>query len=69
MATRCRRELRLAVLFYAVTLVAAAPDGKPASLIDAVRLRDKQAMVSILNNKVNVNASQGDGATALHWAV
>ena len=63
MATERRRELRLAVLLYTVTLVAAEPNGKPASLIDAVKLREKQALASILNKKVNVNAPQSDGAT------
>jgi ankyrin repeat protein len=68
MATRCPLELGLAVLFSAATLVAAEADHKGAPLADAVQHRDKQAVLSLLKEKVNVNAPQGDGATALHWA-
>ena len=68
MATRCPLELGLAVLFSAAALVAAEPDRTGAPLADAVQLRDKQAVLSLLNDKVNVNAPQSDGATALHWA-
>ena len=68
MATRFPLELGLAVLFCAATLVAAEPDRKGAALADAVQLRDKQAVLSLLNDNVNVNAPQSDGATALHWA-
>ena len=68
MATRFPLELGLAVLFCAATLVAAEPDRKGAPLADAVQLRDKQAVLSLLKDNVNVNAPQSDGATALHWA-
>jgi ankyrin repeat protein len=68
MATRCPLELGLAVLFSVATLVAAGTDHKAAPLADAVQRRDKPAMLSLLKDKVNVNAPQGDGATALHWA-
>ena len=39
------------------------------SLIKAVREQDKAAIASLLEQKVDVNAHQADGATALHWAV
>src|SRR3954454_18584081 len=68
MATRCPVALGLAVVFCAAALIAAEPAAKPASLVDAVKLRDKRAVLSILNDKVNVNAPQSDGATALHSA-
>jgi ankyrin repeat protein len=42
--------------------------GKDAPLADAVQHRDKQAIVSLLKDRVDVNAPQSDGATALHWA-
>jgi ankyrin repeat protein len=35
---------------------------------DAVQRRDKQAVLSLLKERADVNAPQGDGATALHWA-
>jgi ankyrin repeat protein len=38
-------------------------------LIDAVKQQDKAAVRALLQQKrVDVNAAQGDGATALHWA-
>jgi ankyrin repeat protein len=38
-------------------------------LIDAVKQQDKAAVRALLQQKrVDVNAPQGDGATALHWA-
>ena len=42
----------------------------PASdIADAVMNRNKDAVWSLLQKKVNVNAPQLDGTTALHWAV
>ena len=38
-------------------------------LIDAVRARNLDRVRALLAERVNVNAPQGDGATALHWAV
>jgi ankyrin repeat protein len=37
-------------------------------LIDAVRSGDLAAVRTLLQKRVDVNARQGDGATALHWA-
>ena len=37
-------------------------------LIDAVKNRDADAVRALLTQHVDVNATQGDGATALHWA-
>ncbi len=39
------------------------------SLIRAVRQQDKSAIAELLEQKVDVNTPQADGATALHWAV
>ena len=38
-------------------------------LIQAVRNQDAQAVRELLEKHVEVNATQGDGSTALHWAV
>ena len=46
-------------------LIGAAPDTR---LIDAVRRVDTAAVRRLLEQKVDVNATQPDGATALHWA-
>jgi ankyrin repeat protein len=37
-------------------------------LADAVERRDKAALDALLTQRVDVNAPQADGATALHWA-
>ena len=39
------------------------------TLIEAVKRQDAEAVRLLLNEHVNVNAAQMDGATALHWAV
>ena len=38
-------------------------------LIDAVTSGDHETIRALLDEGVDVNAPQGDGATALHWAV
>ena len=43
--------------------------GTDAPLADAVQRGDTATMRSLLEMRVDVNAAQGDGATALHWAV
>src|SRR5256886_7618376 len=40
-----------------------------ADVADAVMKRDKAALRALLERKADVNATQVDGATALHWAV
>ena len=37
-------------------------------LADAAQKQDKAAVQTLIRDKVNVNATQADGATALHWA-
>ena len=55
----------LIVLLLAMSLNAAAA---PARLIDAVKASDKAAIRTLLQQHVDVNATEPDGATALHWA-
>ncbi len=50
----------------AADVVAAVPE--PSPLADAVQHGDVRAIQALLKGKVNVNAPQPDGATALHWA-
>jgi len=38
-------------------------------LVEAVRSKDVNAVRALLKSGMDVNAPQGDGATALHWAV
>ena len=39
-----------------------------AQIADAVEHRDKDAVQALVKQRVNVNAAQPDGSTALHWA-
>jgi len=49
-----------------VLLLAGLVSGIP--LIDAVKQKNKAAVQALLQKRADVNASEGDGATALHWA-
>ncbi len=41
----------------------------PSRLVDAVKRGDAAAVHALLRARVDVNAPEGDGTTALHWAV
>ena len=49
-----------------IVLTAALLAGVP--LIDAVKTADREAVRALLQKKVDVNAAEGDGTTALLWA-
>jgi len=55
----------LAALLSVTTTLAAAD----APLVEAAKNRDRAAVRALLAQKADVNATQGDGATALAWAV
>jgi ankyrin len=56
--------------FCAVVLLAAANlNAAVSDIADAVMKGNKEAVRSLLARKVDVNAPQIDGTTALHWAV
>ena len=55
----------LSLLFVASLAVAATSDLR---LLVAVRNQDKEAVRTLLKEHADVNATQGDGATALQWA-
>ena len=64
--SRIRRLLiGLAVAVCLATALEAASD---ATVADAARLGDAAAVKALLRNGADVNAAQGDGMTALHWA-
>ncbi len=54
-----------AAMLLGVPLVASAADSQ---LADAVERLDRTAVESLLQRSVDVNATQVDGMTALHWA-
>jgi len=56
----------LAVRLGAADVEVKSPE--PSPLADAVQHGDAQGVQALLKNKVDVNATQPDGATALHWA-
>src|SRR3954453_20785922 len=57
----------LAALGAAVSLSALLPaDGAP--IADAAQQGDRDAVKTLLRQAADVNAAQGDGMTALHWA-
>ena len=58
----------IAVLLLAALCATAAFAAGP-TLVDAVKARDKAAVNTMLQQKVNVNSPEPDGTTALHWAV
>jgi ankyrin repeat protein len=57
--------MRRAMIFVAMLAMAAPGDTR---LADAVQSGNRAAVRSLIAKKVAVNAPQGDGATALHWA-
>jgi ankyrin repeat protein len=68
---RVKTWLTVAVLAIAA-FGAASAVAHPAAgvtLVDAVKSRDRAAALAMLQQKVNVNAPEVDGTTALHWAV
>lgn len=56
----------LAVSLISATVALSAADD--VRLIEAVKSGNASAVRALLKSKVDVNAAQGDGATALHWA-
>src|SRR5687768_3071681 len=63
---RMRRVMGVVVvaMAFATWLQAASP----APVADAAMKRDTEAVRALLKTGEDVNAAQGDGMTALHWA-
>ena len=68
--TRDRRYLAVLACAAAVAMLHARPAAAAAEapLVAAVRTGDARAVEAVLKARADVNARQGDGATALHWA-
>jgi ankyrin repeat protein len=56
------------VCLIVVSLAGASHVSAASRLVDAVRNQDTALVQSLLKQRTDVNAAQGDGATALHWA-
>src|SRR5688572_12165717 len=65
-----RKAIRSSVVagVLAVGLSAMLAAAGSAPVADAVMKRDKEAVRTLLKEGADVNAAQGDGMTALHWA-
>lgn len=61
------RTLPWAVAALVAGSLSAAELGRPA-IVDAARHGDMFSLQSLLQKKVDVNAADADGSTALHWA-
>lgn len=57
----------LSAVFLTATCLSAA--GQDLRLVDAMKRRDLPKLQALLSQGVDVDVPQGDGATALHWAV
>ena len=68
MRTRWLMIARPIVSLGVVVLLCAAAPRAEAPLIDAARQGDAEAVLELLDGGADVNAAQGDGMTALHWA-
>src|SRR5205823_11754793 len=62
----CRRLSGFVLLVLGIAGLALAAER--ASLADAVEQRDTARVRALLEARVDVNAAQIDGTTALHWA-
>src|SRR4029078_12302943 len=66
-ARDCSRNCEVGMLTAVLALFL---PGSPATpLVDAVKAGDKAAAIVLLERRVDVNAPEADGTTALHWAV
>jgi ankyrin repeat protein len=63
-----RRVNELLAIVFVVALVAPAAGAEQHALIEAAKRGDMSAVQRALADRLDVNATAGDGATALHWA-
>ena len=56
------------LIMFVLPVAGAIAAGADLRLVDAVKQKNKEAVRSLLKQRVDVNARQADGATALHWA-
>jgi ankyrin repeat protein len=63
------RASRVAGVFLVLLSVTVAVRAATSDVADAMMRGDVTAVRALIQKKADVNAPQGDGATALHWAV
>ena len=54
--------------FLATAILPVVVSTADLRIVDAVKARDKGTVQSLIKQRMDVNATQPDGATALHWA-
>ena len=64
----CKNTLRIACCVAVLASASSAAAPIDLRLIQAVKRREVEAVRLLLKQRIDVNAVQGDGATALHWA-
>jgi len=62
---QCKSQLLAAWWLFLLLSVASASDLR---IVEAAKNQDKDGVRALLTRHADVNAEQGDGATALHWA-
>src|SRR5262245_42234259 len=65
---RVRRIAMIGRWLPPLLVIAGTTAGADSPLADAVKRQDTAAARALLKQRVDVNAPQGGGATALHWA-
>jgi len=65
---RARYSIGLAFGLVLITTASSGAAGRDLRLIDAVKAADKARIGALITEGADVNASEGDGRTALHWA-
>jgi len=65
-----RQEVKRLVAFWTPLLLLASGPAMAGDLrlVEAAQNQDREVIRALLRQHVDVNAPQGDGATALHWA-
>ena len=61
-------RLKIVSVVALIVLLASSVPAAENSLVDAVKQKNATAVKALLQKRVDVNAPEGDGATALHWA-
>jgi ankyrin repeat protein len=64
-----KEYMRLAALVMSLIAIGIGVASAQSRLIEAVKANDVAAVRGLLDTRVDVNAVQADGTTALHWAV
>src|SRR5688572_22499073 len=61
-------RINCGLLIFGLLALAIPLQGAGADVADAAKARDAVAVKALLKQGADVNAAQGDGMTALHWA-